>query len=207
MCRAVVSGTSPRVLADDVEPVTLTSDGNFDPKGPMIAAWHRSRWYFGHGVTMNQDNIPEEKIIRYFKLLLYDDHMCSPQAKHVQEQLQNTGKSLEDLLAAFLRYIWRDVETEFHGRYTNLDQSNCRTRVYLSVPKLVTFQASEQLIDAAKAAGLPAVTLVYEPMCAGARIIERMVRHPQFYHKDISNYVSATQVIHLLSMLTMLDRI
>ena len=206
-CRALAPHGSI-FRGDKVKPVTLSSDGNNDNMGYMLAAWHNNRWYFGHGVLKNKGKIPEEIIIRWFKLLFYDHHASSPQAQLVQKQLDEAGKTPKDLLTAAIKYIWNDTEKNFRNEVSDYRRYRDRTIVYLSVPKLVTFEASELLISAAKAAGLPRVQLVFEPMCAGASIIEKMVCGSDFYHQRVSKCVRLFPTATSKSLLNMdrLDR-
>ena len=176
-----------RIRAADVNPVLLTADGNQSYVGSMIAAFHNGQWFVGRGVKANQEQISEDKIIRGFKLALYD-YADSKQVKLVNKQLDEAGKNIGQLFTEVIRYAWNDAQAHFRREQRDITQHP--SIVYLSVPKLASPRATKILQRAAMAAGLPCIRFVYEPMCAAACKLEKIVCDPTFPYSKISDHVS-----------------
>jgi molecular chaperone DnaK (HSP70) len=158
--------------------IVMASDRNHDWVGPTIAAWHEERWLLGKELQERMQDVSPHKIIRHFKIALYDPHKESSQVQRVQEQLDEAGQTLDQLLLAFFKYVWDDVWmyiNEEHLRRTHKPALS-ETLVYITVPMLVTPDAIGRLKRAAVEAGVPNVLFLHEPLCAGATVLEEVIR-------------------------------
>ena len=157
--------------------ILFTANDNQNHICPMIAAWH-DRWYVGREVEAYANVIPSHKIMRNFKLLSYDAHKNSPQARRVEKQLKEAGKTPHHLLCEVVRYVWNDILTDITERLCIHHVDQYETFVYFCVPMLATFEITKQLKAAAKEAGISRGGFVYEPMCAAACIIKEIMKEP-----------------------------
>ena len=177
--------------AAQIEKVRLTAPSNQECVAPAIAAFHEGDWVIGHDVKFAQPQIPEEYVISGCKLLLYEQLKHTDQAQRVLRQLEEVGQTLHDLLTATLKSVWGHIRTYIENEILFGDDNGSayNTMVYISVPKLVTFNATQQLKNAAKAAGLPRIQFVYEPLSAGACVLEDITRKPRWFNR-MSLFVS-----------------
>jgi molecular chaperone DnaK (HSP70) len=173
------------INAFKVNKIQLTQNSNEACLAPALAAFHDGCWFIGDDLERRQSEIPEDKIISCFKLLLYDPHQHTKQAQRVHKQLLEAGQTLHDLLVASLDFIWKQIwsyiETELLHSVPSIH--DYETMVYISVPKLVTPQATKQLKNAARAVGLPRVRFVYESLCAASCGLEEIVRKTTWFSR------------------------
>jgi molecular chaperone DnaK (HSP70) len=173
------------VSATDFEKIRLSENSHDHGISSAIAAFHEGEWIVGHDLEQRMNEIPEHKIISSFKLLLYDAHEKTKQAQRVRRQLLQAEQTLQDLLTATLAFVWKQVWKHIETEVLHSDHSydDYQTLVYISVPKLATPKATKQLKTASKAAGLPRVRFVYEPLCAGACILDELVRKSTWFSR------------------------
>jgi hypothetical protein len=161
----------------------ILDNSNLELTGSTIAAWHRpygepnNRWIVGKELEQMLQDVPPDKIIRQFKLALYDPHQESFEVLKVQQQLDEAGQVLHQLLTAFLRYFWQQVWTYIDQElfpFTAQPELS-ETMVYITVPMLVTPNAIAQLKRAAIEANIPNVVFLYEPLCAGASVLDEVL--------------------------------
>lgn len=138
---------------------------------PMIAAWLNDEFVCGHELQtlIDKGQVAEEKVMRFFKLLLYDDWQESESAQHIARILQEAGKSKEDLFTAVLKRMYLTAQEHIRKHAKNkYDMDNIPKKVYLTVPKNASFSARQLLASSCKRAGIPQCILVSEPLCAAA---------------------------------------
>jgi molecular chaperone DnaK (HSP70) len=172
---------------NNISRIVLASNGSHDYVGPTIAAWHKSGhksdWIVGRELQSNMQEVPIHKIIKNFKLLLYDAHQESPQTREVKAQLRKARKNAHQLFTAFLDYVWKDI-TDYVDKELltgQMHREQCENLVYISVPMLATPTATRQLKAAAREARLPRVQFLFEPLCAGACVLEEVIRMPAYF--------------------------
>ncbi|KAI7329082.1 hypothetical protein KC315_g6317 [Hortaea werneckii] len=138
---------------------------------PMIAAWLDGDFVCGHELQamINQGRVAEDKVMRFFKLLLYDDWQESEGAHEIARLLNEAGKSREDLFVAVLKqmYLYAQRQVQIHARH-KYDIDGKPRNVYLTVPKNASFSARQLLATSCQRAGLAQCILVSEPLCAAA---------------------------------------
>ncbi|KAI7721484.1 hypothetical protein KC353_g1312 [Hortaea werneckii] len=144
---------------------------NREKTAPMIAAWLNDEFVCGHELQtlIDEGKVTEEKVMRFFKLLLYDDWQESEGAQHVARLLKEAGKSREDLFTAVLNrmyfYAQKHILKHAENKYDIDDKPQ---KVYLTVPKNASFSARQLLATSCERAGIPHSILVSEPLCAAA---------------------------------------
>lgn len=136
----------------------------------------------GKELQERMQDVSPDKIIRHFKIALYDPHKESPQVRRVQEQLAEVDQTLDQLLVAFFAYVWNDIWTYINKEILRKSRKPglSETLVYITVPMLVTPDAIERLKVAAVEAGVPNVLFLHEPLCAGATVLEEVIRKGNF---------------------------
>ena len=161
----------------NISRVYLTSNGTRDYVAPTIAAWH-GRWIFGKELEGMLHKVPSDKIIKQFKLALYDPHKDSIEARKVHRQLRDAGKQRHELLTQFLKHFWGQVWSCINEEFLRRNQGPklSETLVYITVPMLITDDATTQLRGALTEAGIPNAFFLYEPLCAGASVLEEVIR-------------------------------
>ncbi|GAB1736550.1 hypothetical protein NU219Hw_g7696t1 [Hortaea werneckii] len=138
---------------------------------PMIAAWLNDKFVCGHELQtlIYEGKVAEQEVMRFFKLLLYDDWQESESAQHAMRLLKEAGKSTQDLFTAVLSRMYFYAQEHILRRAKNkYDTSNIPRKVYLTVPKNASFSARQLLARSCERAGIPQCVLVSEPLCAAA---------------------------------------
>jgi molecular chaperone DnaK (HSP70) len=170
-----------------------------------VAAWKKRlrTWIIGHEFELNQHKFVREDLVIFtnFKLLLYEDYRKSSDAQKIFAKLEDARKSLHDLLTATIAYLWRVIckylsEDEFGNRRFG---PTLKTKVYLSVPKLVNMETSQELGRAAREAGLPCLRLLYETLCAGACILHGIRRRTAEMYERPPAFVSLLRSLLITS--------
>ena len=165
--------------------IELSTKSNEQYVAPSIAVWHKvnKEWIIGHDFELRQDMLQQEDIIiiTNFKILLYDSYRRTEHARQVHKHLKGAGQTLEDVYTEVLKYVWRHVCQYFQNHpFDRRSNGPSRdTLVYVTVPKLVTFEARELLGRAARRALLPRMRMIFEPLAAAACILEGWNRDPQ----------------------------
>ena len=116
--------------------------------------------------------IRRNDVVELWKLALYRDHKTCPTAKKVATQLQRLGKgSVGDLIRIHLAAVMAETkerihnqERKKHGR--DIDITSLPLRLFLNVPQLWSPPANRIMTQAAKAAGVDWVEVVYEAQSA-----------------------------------------
>ncbi|KAK4496216.1 hypothetical protein PRZ48_012196 [Zasmidium cellare] len=150
-----------------------------DTIGRMVAAWHDERFLFGNDLLHKVEigEVPSHKMMKCWKLLLYDRGTGTVRAKRVLCQLEEARKTFSELLEAVLKQIWEGVRGDEALR--NVLPDPRRTIVYFPVPQLATHDATGKIEAAAKKVGIRRVRFVYESLCAGAAILNALLGdHP-----------------------------
>ena len=177
----------------NISRIVLASTGSQDYVGPTIAAWHNGDWIMGRELKSNMQEVPDHKIIKNFKLLLYGPHQDSPQTRKVRAQLRTARKTTHQLFTEFLRYVWKDMRAFVDKELLTgqIRREHCENLIYISVPMLATPTATAQLKAAAHDAGLPRVQFLLEPLCAGACVLEEVIRKPAYFrHVSHGEYLA-----------------
>lgn len=159
-----------------MEPLPFRFPSEQSNNGDLVAAWHNGSFHFGHRLNKdcNEHNlIPADKLIKGFKLLLYDEHTKTNQARMVRDQLRTAKKDLPQLMEDCLKTIWGLILMEAAERLVEVDHN--RTVVYFPVPMLATSDTTMTIAKAAKRAGLPRVRFLYESLCAGVSILKALI--------------------------------
>lgn len=138
---------------------------------PMIAAWLDGNFVCGHELEamIDQGRVAEDKAMRFFKLLLYDDWQESEGARDITRLLNEAGKSREDLFAAVLRHMYLSAQRWLRKLTENkYDVEDKPKNVYLTVPENASLSAQQLLATSCQRAELPQCILVSELLCAAA---------------------------------------
>ena len=181
------------INATDYEKIRLSQNSTDHGISQAIAAFHDGKWLIGHDLEQQQNDIPEHKIISCWKLLLYESHKNTKQAQRVHQQLLEADQTLPDLLRATLAYVWKQTWIHINTEVLHGDRSYDDSPIlaYISVPQLATPRATKLLKAASREAGIPRVRFVYEALCAGACIVEELVRKSTWFSR-MSRLVSTS---------------
>lgn len=160
--------------------------------GRMVAAFHNNDFRFGSSVMRKgTDAVPADKLIKGFKLLLYETYKRSALVKKIEAQLREAEVSLVRLLELVLGRIWAMICSSAERRGVKTD----RAVIYLPIHLVATETATETMALAAKRAGLPRVRFAYEPLCAGISIVTTLLGEIPT-EDDYIPYVRLYNIVH-----------
>lgn len=118
--------------------------------------------------ALDAGQIQWKDVVELWKLALYKGHQTDPTAMRVTSQLQRLGKgSVGELIRIHLsaiiketKQLIRNQEKKKNGR--DIDIDSLTLRLFLNVPQLRSPPANRIMTQAAKAAGVDWVEVVYE---------------------------------------------
>lgn len=107
------------------------------------------------------NNVPAEiDPLAWFKLLLVDeknlsdDVRCSPHIEAARTRLAESGKEPMEVVAKYLRQLWRHTLSELEKRFDELVVQYTQFKVYLTVPAIWDERARRLMRQAAMKSGI-----------------------------------------------------
>lgn len=143
-------------------------------------------------IAWGYDVPPDQEAIRWFKLLLVNDSDLdkdirnSPQLKRAKELLRQLKKTPVDVIADFLRLLWKHATDDIIRDRGSVAFKGSRLRVWITVPAIWQADACKRMRQAVEKAGIleyrsageTTVDLVAEPEAAAMAVLDDFKGRP-----------------------------
>ena len=154
-------GSKNVVLLDDYPAFIARSRNDKVPSAITYVNGQASKWGYEVGI--------KDDCFRDIKRLLERDDQSSAIldiAKDSQTLLRKLGKTPQEVVADYLKFLWEYAIANIHRSYPN-HENHYSKRAILTVPAFWSPAAKDRLIQAARLAGMPSnICLVAEPEAA-----------------------------------------
>lgn len=154
-------------------PTRISFDGADDPQTPVIFTKSTHKWLWGHVVDskLYSGDLEASEVIRYLKLSLSDDPTAQGLRHRINTELQRLGTDTEKLMELYFREM-RDIVNRKLQFAPNKAIQQLPQEWLISVPQMWTPKQTRKMMAAAQNAGLPQCSLVSEPQCVAACLLE-----------------------------------
>ncbi|KAM3543706.1 hypothetical protein ARSEF1564_003366 [Beauveria bassiana] len=148
-------------------------------------------------------NIPADKdVVRWFKLLLLDEAdlpsavLKDPQYREAREQVKRLSFSPTELVACFLRSLWKHCMENITRALGSSEVVNCKIHIVMTVPAIWPHYVQARMKSAAELAGMlqrtgtssalrtPTLEFLSEPEAAALAALAEMHPRPDIKEGD-----------------------